>query len=117
MTDIPYKIEPDTLIVQTSPGVTAEMGDHLVMLSIDQGAYFDMNPTAKLIWESLASPRTLHELCMLIHDEYDVSEQQCRVSVERFIFELHKENMISFQTLAIRPATASPIQTAHAHSE
>jgi hypothetical protein len=96
------------LIVQRTPQVSAMMGEHLVMLSIEQGAYFDLNPTAKLIWESLASPRTLHELCMIIHEEYEVSEQHCRDEVERFVWQLHQENMISFQ----KPTTAAPVSTA-----
>lgn len=100
---------PDTVIGQASPGVSAMMGEHLVMLSVEQGAYFDLNPTAKLIWESLASPRTMHELCMIIHEEYEVSEQDCRDSVERFVLELHKENMVSLQDL-----TTQAIETSQA---
>ncbi len=81
------------------------LGEHLVMLSIEQGAYFDLNPTAKLIWESLASPRTIDELCMIIHEYYEVSEQHCRDAVEHFILELHKENMISLQSPTNTAAT------------
>lgn len=73
------------------------MGEHLVMLSIEHGAYFDLNPTAKLIWESLATPRTISDLCSLIHQEYEVSDESCRESVESFVLELLKENLISFQ--------------------
>jgi hypothetical protein len=98
MTDKHYDLTPNTVITQTSPGVSAMLGEHLVMLSIEQGAYFDLNPTARLIWESLASPRTLHELCMIIHEEYEVSEQCCTDAVKRFILELHKENMVFFKT-------------------
>ena len=79
------------------------------MLSVEQGAYFDLNPTAKLIWESLSIPRTMHELCMIIHEEYEVSEQDCRDSVERFVLELHKENMVSLQDL-----TTQAIETSQA---
>jgi len=107
MADKSSTLMPDTVIAQTSPGVSAMMGEHLVMLSIEQGAYFDLNPTAKLIWESLASPRTMHELCMIIHEEYEVSEQHCKDSVERFVLELHKENMVSLKNL-----TTQAIETA-----
>jgi hypothetical protein len=109
MTEKSSTLMPDTVIAQTSPGVSAMMGEHLVMLSVEQGAYFDLNPTAKLIWESLSSPRTMHELCMIIHEEYEVSEQDCRDSVERFVLELHKENMVSLQDL-----TTQAIETSQA---
>lgn len=95
MSDIPYRIQPDALIVQASSGVSAMMGEHLIMLNIEHGSYFDMNPTAKLIWESLATPCTIDDLCAIIHQEYEVSEHSCRESVEYFILELQKENMIS----------------------
>lgn len=96
MTDIPYRIKPDTLIVQASPGVSATMGEHLIMLNVERGSYFDMNPTAKLIWESLTTPCTINDLCAIIHEEYEVSDHSCRESVEHFILELQKENMVSF---------------------
>ncbi|WP_041769439.1 PqqD family peptide modification chaperone [Ectopseudomonas mendocina] len=107
MTEKSSTLMPDTVIAQTSPGVSAMMGEHLVMLSVEQGAYFDLNPTAKLIWESLSSPRTMHELCMIIHEEYEVSEQDCRDSVERFVLELHKENMVSLQDLTTQAVETS----------
>ncbi|GEM_PF-1052905 len=109
MTDKPYTLMPSTVIAQSSPGVSAMMGEHLIMLSIEQGAYFDLNPTAKLIWESLVSPRTMHELCMIIHEEYEVSEQHCKDSVESFVLELYKENMVSLQNL-----TTQAIETSQA---
>lgn len=96
MSDIPYRIQPDTLIVQASSGVSAMMGEHLIMLNIEHGSYFDMNPTARLIWESLATPCTIDDLCAIIQEEYEVPEHSCRESVEHFILELQKENMISF---------------------
>lgn len=85
------------LIVQAEPGISAPMGEHLMMLSIEHGAYFDLNPTAKLIWELLSTPRTLNDLCAFVSDEFDVSKQQCRESVENFILELQKEKMIFFK--------------------
>lgn len=96
MTINQFRIEPGTLIVQTSPGVSAMMGEHLVMLSIEHGAYFDLNPTAKLIWESLAIPCTISDLCSLIRQEYEVSDESCRESVENFVLELKRENLVNF---------------------
>lgn len=92
------RIPDDTLIAQIDPGVSAPLGEHLMMLSIEHGAYFDFNPTAKLIWESLSTPRSMSDLCKLVADEYDVSKQQCRESVEDFIMQLKKENMVCLKT-------------------
>lgn len=72
------------------------MGEHLVLLSIEHGAYFEMNPTAKLIWDSLSRPCTIIELCEIVHEQYEVSEHYCRESIENFILALRQENMVHF---------------------
>lgn len=90
------RLSHETVIGRTENTVTAPVGDHLMMLSIENGSYFDFNPTAKSIWEAIETPKSLHELCKLIQSEYDVDEEQCNHSVCQFLLKLREKGMVRF---------------------
>jgi hypothetical protein len=71
------------------PGMHAvEMDGELVMMGQEQGEYYGLRDVAASIWQHLAEPRTLDELCGLVADEYAVTTQACRDDVVVFLDEL-----------------------------
>ena len=88
----------DSWVSRRQQMVDAPMGEHLMMLSVEQGFYYDLNPTARLIWEALAEKRQIQAICTLVQREYEVTEGQCRESVFVFIRQLLSENMVQFCT-------------------
>jgi len=82
---------------QTSSGTTyvrrpdlhaVEMDGELVMMGQEQGEYFGLREVAASIWQHLAEPRTVEELCDLVSSEYDVTPEACRGDVAAFLGEL-----------------------------
>lgn len=74
--------------------VSAQAGDHVMMMSIEQGMYYDLNATAGLLWQALEQPCTLRQLCHLVQENYDVGESECRSSVLAFLQQLSDEGML-----------------------
>lgn len=97
MTGEPIELKKDALIIRLEDLVGAPLGEHLMMLSITNGTYFDLNPTARLIWETLQTPHTFADLCKVILSEYDVSESQCEQSVRRFVLQLLNNKMVEIK--------------------
>lgn len=77
------------------PDLTAvAMDGELVMMGLDQGEYFGMRGVAATIWEHLAEPRTLDELCGLVSQEYDTTSNACRPDVEAFVDDLVTRQLV-----------------------
>jgi hypothetical protein len=73
------------------------MDGELVMMGLDQGEYFGMRGVAASIWEHLAEPRTLDELCGLVSQEYDTTSTACRPDVEAFVDDLLTRRLVDAQ--------------------
>lgn len=58
------------------------------MMDMDKGKYFSLNHVATRIWDFLEQPLTIDEICGLLLDEYEVSEEQCRSEVGEVIAEM-----------------------------
>ncbi len=65
--------------------VEAEIDGDLVMMSIETGKYFGLDPIAKHIWQLIEQPISQAAICIELQQHYDVSESQCIEEVERFL--------------------------------
>ena len=73
-----------TVIVRHPDMLSAEIGGEAVMMSIEKGAYFGLNPVATRIWDLIEQPKSLAELVTVIFEEYEVSPEQCEADVREF---------------------------------
>lgn len=76
--------------IRNSKTISGRLHDELVMMDLDQGKYFSLNPVASRIWDLLEKPLKINELCGFLMDEYEVDSAQCRREVEE-----HLEEMVS----------------------
>lgn len=68
--------------------VASKLDDEIVMIDIDLGKYFSLNPVASSIWDILEEPKSKVEICSALLNEYDVDQQTCQTKVEAFLKEL-----------------------------
>ena len=80
--------------LRKSKTISGRLHDELVMLDIDQGKYFSLNPVAARIWDMLERPRTAEELCNRLTDEYEVEIKECIADVEDLLDEMVKLGLI-----------------------
>ena len=80
--------------VRNSKTISGRLHDELVMMDIEQGKYFSLNPVATRIWELLENPLTIEGLCALLMDEYEVEEEQCRHEVTGVLDEMLKLEIV-----------------------
>jgi len=71
--------------IRNSKTISGRLGDEMVMMDIDRGEYFSLNPVATRIWELLVQPFTLDDLCNILSSEYEVEQGQCKSEVEQHI--------------------------------
>jgi hypothetical protein len=85
----------DSWVVRSSEPIAAEVGDGLVMLSVQEGKYFSLNPTAAAIWRRLESPMRVGELCDQIVDEFDISREHAIQAVPEFVAKLIEQKIVA----------------------
>jgi hypothetical protein len=70
------------------------MDGELVMMGVEQGEYFGLRDVAATIWEALAEPATLDQLCAAVSAEYAVTPEACRADVAAFLDQMLDKKLI-----------------------
>lgn len=65
--------------------IDGKLDDHQIMMHLEKGKYFGLNPVGKRIWELMEQPKTMEELTSVLLSEYEVSEYQCRQEISDFL--------------------------------
>ena len=89
-------IDVNAKIVRNEEIVFSGMDDETVMMSIEMGEYYGINPIGSRIWELLAEPLTTAGICDLLMEEYEVPAEECRRDVLEFIRQLFDKKLVKF---------------------
>ena len=74
--------------------ISGRLHDEMVMMDIEQGKYFSLNPVATRIWDLLEDPLTEGQLCGFLVEEYEVEAEQCREEVEELLAQMVKLGLV-----------------------
>ena len=84
--------------------VSAEVDGSLVLLDLESLKYHSLNATAAAIWEILSEPRTEDRIVEILCERYNVSPEQCRISLDKLLETLAASELIMRRAAA--PETA-----------
>jgi hypothetical protein len=90
----PAVVDLDTIVVQTENLLTSELDGETVLMSLARPSYYGLDSTGQRIWELVAQPRRVAQVCSQLIEEYDVERSACEQQVRAFLGELHKEGLI-----------------------
>ncbi|HEY1796178.1 MAG TPA: PqqD family protein [Stellaceae bacterium] len=74
--------------------ISAKVGEELVMMSAEMGNYLGLTAVAARVWELIATPRALDDICAVLEGEFEVTPETCRAEVEQFLIELEKHGAV-----------------------
>jgi hypothetical protein len=94
MSMIPDTITLATTVKQSDKILVQNLDEDTVMANIDSGYYFGVNQTSKRIWELVASPITIADVCTSLQEEYDVDAATCEADVLAIVKELAREGLV-----------------------
>jgi hypothetical protein len=72
----------------------ANVGDDIVLLSVEQANYYALDPVAAAVWQRLERPTTVEALCADLVSEFEVTLEQCEAEVMRFLTELDGQHLL-----------------------
>ena len=71
--------------------------DEEVLLSLESGLYFGLNPTATLVWEQLKSGQKLTEIAQNLSKEYELPKTDAEGDLLELIDNLHDQKLIEIK--------------------
>jgi Coenzyme PQQ synthesis protein D (PqqD) len=77
-----------TLVVRSPDIIATDMDGETVMMSIEQGQYYGLSGIGPFLWDQLAEPLSIEELCRRAMQAYDVDEATCQADMLAFIGDL-----------------------------
>ncbi len=80
--------------IRNNDTISGRLHDEIVMMDIEKGKYFSMNPIATHIWDLLEKPMNADDICNQLMEEYEVDISTCQKEVNQFIDEMMQLNLI-----------------------
>ncbi|WP_271424086.1 PqqD family protein [Aequorivita sinensis] len=80
--------------IKNSNSVSGRLQDEQVILDIEKGNYFSLNPVATKIWDILEKPLTTEEVCVKLLEEYNVESDKCKTETNTYIEEMIKLGLV-----------------------
>jgi hypothetical protein len=88
-----------TLVVRDDGELlTTVIDGELIGMSVEQGACYGLNAVGTRVWELLAEPRSLEDLCEQLREEYEVDGDQCQREVRDLVEQLRREGLVKVST-------------------
>lgn len=92
MTEVP--LESTTSVVRRKEILSAEVDNEVVLMSVEQGVYYGLNPVGALIWSFLEEPVRVRDLCDQVVEQFDVPLEQCQRDVLALLHDLRAQQLI-----------------------
>jgi hypothetical protein len=80
--------------IRNNKTISGRLHDELVMMDIEQGKYFSLNPVATRIWDLLEKESVIDEVCSKLIEEYEVEPGQCIKEVTEYIIDMQKLDLV-----------------------
>jgi hypothetical protein len=88
VTDRKTAVPPDsrTRYSRNSKTISGRLLDELVLMDIEQGRYFSLNPVATRVWDLMEKQMSAEELSDRLTEEYDVDSSRCMEEVKELLY-------------------------------
>jgi hypothetical protein len=85
----------DNAMISRKPTlIAADVADEAILLDVDSGYFFQLNPTASRIWNLVETPRPLSELCDEMGRTFAVDAETCRSDVHEFVADMRDRGLL-----------------------
>jgi hypothetical protein len=82
-------------IVQRNPEmVSADMDGEMVMMSIENSAYYGLNAVGSDLWEAMENPVSITALCNHVTENFDIDLVACQSDVMELLTDLRERNLV-----------------------
>jgi hypothetical protein len=87
-------IDLNTTVVRSTNILASAVDNDLVMLDVEGGHYFSLDPIGADIWERLAEPVRVADLCEQLGQTYDVAPTVCHDDVLKLLNDMATDKLL-----------------------
>lgn len=87
-------LPPHATVVRNPGQLSAAIDGEVVVLSIDNGRYYDMNEVGSRIWALVERPISVGALIDRLIGEFEVEREVCQEQVFAFLHELRAGGLV-----------------------
>ena len=84
-------------ISQKEGNIVSDMDGERVMLSIENGKYYNLGDLGGEIWDLIEKPISMQQLIERLLEQYEVEKSVCEAQVQQFLTQLNHENLIEIE--------------------
>jgi hypothetical protein len=92
-------IAVDSLVKANARAVAFDFECEAVILHLDTGIYFGLNPVGNDIWNYLQSERSIEEIILHLLSEYKVDRGRCESELMALLQKMADQNLVIIQPL------------------
>ena len=81
-------------IVRASNNIVSDMGEEKVILSIENGKYYNLGVMGGQIWDLIEAPVTVLQLIDMLTEQYEVERHTCEEQLIPFLLHMLDEGLI-----------------------
>ena len=78
-------IGTDTILRRNEKIIATNLDQEVVMMHIDRGSYFGLDPVGSDIWHFADEPKTVGDICDYLMSRYAVERALCEKEVRQFL--------------------------------
>jgi Coenzyme PQQ synthesis protein D (PqqD) len=90
-----HRLDVATIVARKDGFIEAEIDREVVVLSVESGTCYGLNRTGSRVWNLLAKPGRVRDLCATLIVEYNVDPEVCEADVLDLLEELRAEGLIA----------------------
>jgi len=87
-------VNKHTQLVRDPEILATPMDNEIVMMSVENGEYYGLNPVASRIWRLFEEPQTMSQLVETLLDEFNIDRERCQAETEKFVQQLVDKKLI-----------------------
>lgn len=88
-------ITPDTIFHRVQTVIESKVDEEIMMMDIDKGMYYALNPVSSRIWALLEQPLSVRSVCENLLKEYDVEPSVCEQEVTKFLDQMLDRSIVT----------------------
>lgn len=88
------QLDRNSIVRRVDDVMSAEVDNEMVMMRLESNGYFGLDDIGRRIWELLAEPRPVADICTELRAEYEVDEEECERDILRYLHELDEHGLL-----------------------
>ena len=91
------EISLQSIVVRAPEQVSGELEGKVVLLSIQNGEYYNMNEVGSRIWELIEKPAAVATVIEALLAEFEVERGTCEREALAFLEQLRRDNLLRIE--------------------